>query len=73
MTLRFIYMYMYVYIYIYIYIYIYRSNQNPKTYNKYTKSREKRNGNTTLKKIIKPQRKRPKEDKRNKEELQKQP
>ena len=44
------------------------ANHKPKTYNRYTKNRE-RNPNITLKKTIKPQKKRPREEERNREEL----
>ena len=52
-------------------IYEPHGNHKPKTYNRYTKNRE-RNPNMTIKKTIKPQRKRPREEERNRGELQRQ-
>ena len=51
-------------------LYELHSYQKSKTYNRYTKTREK-GTQTTLKKIIKPQGKRLKEEEKNRGELQK--
>ena len=52
-------------------IYEFHGNHKSKTYKRYTENREK-NTNITLKKIMKPQRKKLKEKEKNREELQKQ-